>query len=82
MVTWQLAFTANVATQLFTWLKSDELAGVTDEITSGVLPVFVIVTEVCAGVFRFRFPNAAGFGEIVGAVSVGVMVSEAGALSP
>jgi hypothetical protein len=52
MVTWQLAFTANVVTQLLTWLKSDELAGATDEITSGLVPVLVTVTGICAGVFN------------------------------
>jgi hypothetical protein len=46
MVTWQLAFTANVVTQLLTWLNSDELAGATDEITSGLLPLLVMVTGI------------------------------------
>ena len=49
---WQLAFTASVVMQFLVKLKSDEIKGATDEITSGLVPVLVTVTGICAGVFN------------------------------
>ena len=51
MVTVQLAFTARVVAQLLVWVKSKELAGETEVITSGLVPALVTVTGICAEVF-------------------------------